>query len=186
MAFRGRLIKIYTNSYISNRFRRCPHKIRRAMNLLQKNREGYWVCNSHRQCTNDNCGIFFKKTNNNTLCNNCNSTRVKSNTPEWKMHQRAKNRCAKSGREFTIEPHHIAIPEVCPILGITLKVHTGQPGAFKDSPSLDRIDNDQGYTPENIQVISQLANNLKGAASIEQLQQFAVWVLESYPIDKEK
>lgn len=149
---------------------------------MEKNREGYFVSSTHRECTN--CGAIFEKTSKMTLCKPCNSNRVKSLTPEWKMHQRAKQRCKKTGMEFSISVEDIIIPDECPITGIKLNMNSGKSGAYKNSPSLDRINNNNGYTKENIQVISQLANSMKGAASVEELQRFATWVISTYPVEK--
>lgn len=146
---------------------------------LTKNREGYLESTTHRECTK--CGTIFEKTSKMTLCKTCNSNRVKSRTPEWKMHQRAKQRCKSSGKEFTIKVEDITIPDICPILGIELNMNSGRSGAYVNSPSLDRIDNNKGYTPDNIQVISQQANAMKHHASVEQLQAFADWVNSTYP-----
>lgn len=145
-----------------------------------RNRQGYFVSkNGMRECTG--CGIIFPQTSKMTLCNSCNSSRVKGMPPEWKMLQRAKQRAKFSGIEFNIELSDICIPNVCPILGIPLVVNKGKSGAFKDSPSLDRKDNSLGYVKGNVWVISQLANQMKGAASIEDLQKFALWVLSQFP-----
>lgn len=144
---------------------------------MKRNREGYLVSSTHRECTS--CGTVFEITSKMPLCKACNSNRVKCQTPEWKMHQRAKQRCKKSGLEFSIAVDDIVIPDRCPVLGIALNMNSGKSGAFKNSPSLDRIDNTKGYTPDNIQVISQLANAMKGAASDEELIAFANWVLST-------
>lgn len=144
-----------------------------------KNREGYEVTSTHRECTS--CGTMFEITSKMTLCKACNCSRVKSLTPEWKMHQRAKQRCKASGREFTISVEDIKIPEVCPILGIKLNMNSGRSGAYTNSPSLDRIDNRRGYTPDNIQVISQKANAMKHAASNQDLHKFADWIKANIP-----
>lgn len=144
------------------------------------NREGYYDDGQVRECTN--CGKMFKKVSATVaLCNYCNSERVKNSfSPEWKMHQRAKCRAKLKDKEFDIEIEDINIPEYCPILGIRLEVHSGKSGAYKNSPSLDRIDNSKGYTKNNIQVISQQANAMKANASKEELLSFALWILETY------
>lgn len=146
---------------------------------MEKNREGWLVSETHRECTK--CGTLFEKTSSMTLCKKCNSKRVKSQTPEWKMHQRAKQRCKETGREFSIEVSDIDIPDICPILGIELNMNSGKSGAYRNSPSLDRIDNSRGYTKDNIQVVSQLANAMKCHASNEELHKFAQWVLKHVP-----
>lgn len=145
---------------------------------MEKNREGYLISETHRECTN--CGDIFEITSKMTLCKKCNSSRVKSMTTEWKMHQRAKQRAKARGTEFSIEVSDIVIPDVCPVLGIKLNMNSGKSGAYKNSPSLDRKDNSKGYTPDNIWVISQEANAMKHSASPEELIKFANWVLNTY------
>jgi hypothetical protein len=146
--------------------------------IMRRNREGYLVNETHRECTG--CGVIFEKTSKMTLCASCNSTRVKSMTPAWRMHQRAKIRAKESGLEFTIDVSDVQIPEICPVLGIYMNMNSGRSGAFKNSPSLDRIDNNKGYIKGNVQVISQLANAMKGAASKDELIKFAEWVFRTY------
>lgn len=146
---------------------------------MERNREGYLVSDTHRECTN--CKCIFEKTSKMTLCKTCNSERVKSQTPEWKMHQRAKQRSKETGREFSLLVSDIVIPDVCPILGIKLNMNSGKSGAYRNSPSLDRIDNSRGYTKDNIQVISQLANAMKCHATNSELHMFAQWVLSNVP-----
>lgn len=146
---------------------------------MNKNREGYLVGEFERECTS--CGKIFTITSGMTLCKTCNSERVKSQSPEWKMHQRAKRRAKERGLDFDIEIDDLIIPDVCPVLGIELRQNSGRSGAYKNSYSLDRIDNSKGYVKGNIQVISQLANAMKGAASITELQQFADWINQTYP-----
>jgi len=146
---------------------------------MEKNREGYLVSDTHRECTG--CGEFFEKTSGMTLCKKCNSNRVKSYRPETRMYNRAKQRARKNGREFTIAVEDIVIPDTCPVLGYEINVNSGKPGAYHNSPSLDRIDNSRGCTPDNIQVISQRANAMKAAATNVDLHNFARWVLSSVP-----
>lgn len=143
------------------------------------NRQGNFVSDTQRECTG--CGNIFPITSKMTLCKICNSTRVKSQTPEWRMHQRAKVRAKERGMEFDIEVSDITIPDHCPILGIAVNMNSGRSGAYRNSPSLDRKDNSKGYIKGNIWVVSQLANAMKGAASIEELQKFADWVNQEFP-----
>lgn len=83
--------------------------------------------------------------------------------------------------EFSISVDDIYIPDNCPILGIKINMNSGKSGAYINSPSLDRKDNSLGYVKGNVWVISQLANAMKGAASVEQLQAFADWVNSEFP-----
>lgn len=147
-----------------------------------RNREGFWVTDEERECTR--CHALFERTNKTvTLCPSCNTQRVKATSPEWKMHQRAKQRAAKSGREFNLNVADIHIPLNCPVLDIPLRATTGKSGAFPNSPSLDRVDNGQGYVVGNVRVISQRANQMKGDASAEELLAFAEWIRETYSED---
>lgn len=87
----------------------------------------------------------------------------------WKS---AKNNAVNKGREFSIIPTDIVIPEVCPYLGTPITNIQGQ-GRVWTNASLDRKDSSKGYTKDNIQVISILANCMKQHATEEQLLAFA-------------
>lgn len=91
----------------------------------------------------------------------------RSREPERVLYSLAKQRAAKRGLAFTIEPSDIVIPERCPILGIPLVKGVGR--AHHGSPSLDRIDNTRGYEKGNVMVISHRANHLKSDATAEEL-----------------
>jgi hypothetical protein len=117
------------------------------------------------------------KKNKMTLCPACNSSRVKARTTQQKMWARAKSRAQTKGLEFDLVVEDIVIPTHCPIMGVALEVHKGKSGAYKSSPSLDRIDNSKGYTKDNVWVISQLANAMKGSATPSEMETFALWVL---------
>ena len=118
--------------------------------------------------------------NTSRLCKLCNCTRVKEQTAEVKMYRRAKNRAQTQGTPFTITVEDITIPSVCPILGIPIYVTKGRPGGFNSSPSLDQINPGKGYTPDNIMVMSQLANAMKANATPEQLLAFSAWATKTY------
>lgn len=102
----------------------------------------------------------------------------KKDNPKRTMIHRAAKRAKMLGLEFDLSVVDIEIPHVCPILGIELQV--GEAYGQFDSPSLDRIDNTQGYVRGNVQVISYRANRMKNDATPEELKSFAAWVLEVY------
>jgi len=80
----------------------------------------------------------------------------------------ARRRAKEKGIIFDITTDHISLPELCPLLGIPMKMNENkrQPNSY----SIDKIDNTKGYTPGNVWVISSKANLLKGDATIEELE----------------
>ena len=79
--------------------------------------------------------------------------------------------------ELTIDD--IVLPACCPVFGVPFDLTKGK-GRNDFSPSVDRIDNSKGYTRDNIQIISTLANSMKNKATKEQLIQFANWIKHTY------
>jgi predicted nucleic acid-binding Zn-ribbon protein len=149
---------------------------------MKINREGYKISETERECTN--CGTMFLKTSKTvTLCNKCNSERVKCTSPESKMFQRAKGRAKQKKLDFNLTVKDIVIPKYCPILGIELVCKSGTSGGQKNSPALDRINSMRGYTKDNVQVISHLANMMKSHATEEELITFANWIIRNIPKD---
>lgn len=67
--------------------------------------------------------------------------------------------------------NNLTFPISCPILGISLKFNRGQ--QQDDSYSIDRIDSTQGYTIDNIEVISWRANRLKNDGTLEEIQKIS-------------
>lgn len=97
--------------------------------------------------------------------------------PENKLLKSSKQNAKARGLEHTISKEDIKVPKICPYLKIELTTEVQQKNTAS-TVSLDRIDNTKGYTPDNIQVISRLANLMKSYATEEQLIQFAKSVLE--------
>lgn len=75
-------------------------------------------------------------------------------------------RAKKENRECTILPQDIIVPDFCPVLGIPLMAG----GARDNRPSVDRFDNNRGYTKDNIRVISYRANQLKRDATVDEIR----------------
>ena len=95
----------------------------------------------------------------------------------WSSRRRAKVR----GLEHTITEKDIRIPTHCPYLGTELVPHVPRGSQRHQCISLDRKDNNKGYTPDNIEVISHLANTMKCSATSEQLKNFALEILKRHP-----
>ncbi len=88
--------------------------------------------------------------------------------PLRQMLKAARARALQKGLAFSLQELDLILPETCPVLGIKLVL--GNPVQGPDSPSLDRIDNSKGYVPGNVRVISWRANNLKGDATLQELE----------------
>lgn len=86
------------------------------------------------------------------------------------MYNRAKYRSKNKGYSFNITLKDIIIPTYCPILKIP--IIPGTKGNYRNTPTIDRVDNNKGYTKDNIQIISMLANTMKSSATEENLKSF--------------
>lgn len=92
--------------------------------------------------------------------------------PEWELLSRAKNRASREGLSFDLTVKDIHIPDICPVLGLSLEMTSrrGKQGPLPNSLSIDRIDSSKGYTRGNVRVISNRANTLKSNATVEELE----------------
>lgn len=111
---------------------------------------------------------------------------IKATSKKWlhehqeiRMFHCTKQRASLAGLDFTIRVEDIKIPKICPLLGVPITNIFGK-GRQQTNASLDRKDSSKGYTPDNIWVISDLANRMKQDATIEQLLSFAKCIQEVY------
>jgi hypothetical protein len=105
------------------------------------------------------------------FCNECNNEKRQKwyqKDPRSVMLLSAKARAKRDGLTFDLTREDIAIPDVCPVLGIPLYV--GDRNHHDNAPSLDRKDSTQGYVKSNVVVISYRANRIKNDATIEELE----------------
>lgn len=99
----------------------------------------------------------------------------------YSLVESAKTRSLKKNLTFDISVNDIIIPEYCPALNIKLIKSSNR--LSSNSPSIDRIDSNKGYTKDNIQILSFKANAMKNNASKEELITFAKWILKHENID---
>lgn len=89
---------------------------------------------------------------------------------------KAKKRAKEKNLPFNLTKTDIFIPEICPALGIQLKVNDDKLGDC--SPTLDRFIPELGYVVGNIVVISARANRIKNNASIDEIGKIFSWMKE--------
>ena len=113
-------------------------------------------------------------------CRQCEMQKYMELDPRRKMVYAARNRARMGDLECTITVDDIVIPKTCPVLGISLFARIGAGRSNRDqvenSPSLDRIDNSKGYTPDNIAVISMRANMIKNNAALAELKAIVAYM----------
>lgn len=128
------------------------------------------ACNLRRGVT-DNCGCVTHARRVKS------STRHgKSKTAEYRLLYGAKGRSKKGGHKCDLTLADIIIPTNCPLLGIPLKA-TGM-AICANSPTLDKLVPELGYTRGNVWVISQKANRMKSDLTPDQMRHFLT-VIES-------
>jgi|DEB19_MinimDraft_3_1074340.scaffolds.fasta_scaffold48290_2 hypothetical protein len=96
---------------------------------------------------------------------------------EKEMFYGAKRRAKIKNIIFTISKKDIIIPNCCPVLGIPLDRRDKQ-----HTPTLDRIINENGYTKNNVQVISFKANTLKNNGTIEDFEKIIDYMKKNIEI----
>lgn len=137
----------------------------------EKNRERAREAN--RKWRDENRDYCAKKRRiNYALAGAASARQWRRDNPERALINAARDRARRKGLDFSLTVADVSIPEMCPVLGVRLS----EPGTGKFAPSIDRIDNSRGYTPDNIQVISRRANMLKSNASLAELQKLLAFV----------
>jgi hypothetical protein len=92
--------------------------------------------------------------------------RWRSENPVKYIYNAVRNRAKHTGIAFDIELEDIVVPEFCPVLGIPLVWQRGK--RSDNSPSLDRMKPELGYTKGNVRVISMRANRIKNDGTVEE------------------
>ena len=98
-----------------------------------------------------------------------------SGTKEKELWNNAKKRAKEYNLPFNIDIEDIVIPEICPVLGIPLKVNVGGNRMSDNSLTLDKFIPSKGYVKGNVQIISWRANSLKKDGTTEEWIKIAKW-----------
>lgn len=116
-----------------------------------------------------------------SCCRDCQKSKgkkYKAENPDKRALSNIRQRAKDLGIAFDLELSDLSGTFMCPVFNIELE--RGTRHNFRFSPSVDRIDPTKGYTKDNIQILSNLANTMKQDATKEQLLQFAEWILKTY------
>lgn len=162
--------------YVSGKYKEKVSRLNTCKKCVNQLRKTYLneYRNKHKDLINKNKRRYFKERMNNVETResiNLNQRERYSKYAVKRLWANAKKRAEVKKLEFNLKLEDIIIPEFCPIL--TIPIFTGTKNNYKNSPSLDRIDNEKGYVKENIKVISTLANTMKNSATKEQLLTFS-------------
>lgn len=93
----------------------------------------------------------------------------------YTLYDKTKNNATRRNIEFTITKEDIAKKlkkGKCEISGIKFVLNTLQKHPFK--PSIDRINNLKGYTPDNIQIVCQIYNFAKNTFSNKDMEKLSL------------
>ena len=90
--------------------------------------------------------------------------------------------------DLTVQDLRDIITDSCPILGIKFELNKNglkwgkgkNKNNWGNSPSLDRIVPDKGYTKDNIIIVSLMANSIKNQATPNQIQKVATFYKKLY------
>lgn len=143
-----------------------------------------------RTCSWGDCGKPLRSGNRSGFCRDCRNGPAQAELkrawrhedPRRELVRGARLRAKAKGLEFDLTLEDIVIPDRCPILDIPIaKGLDGKPVA--GSPSLDRFNNNLGYTRGNVRVISHKANACKNSLGDDALIQFCTATLRERGLD---
>lgn len=100
------------------------------------------------------------------------ATRQYHSDPTRKLIMLARQRANKRGQDFGIDESDVVIPATCPVLGLPIVFGPGIP-LHDNTPTIDRIRNEQGYVKGNVIVVSWRANRLKSNSTPKELRAIA-------------
>lgn len=137
-----------------------------------------------KSCDRVRCRKWKDKNPEKVIAANLRRDSKRKENPKAEMLRRAKKRSNVRNLDFSITEEDIEIPANCPVFGEPLEFSNSR-SINRFAPSLDRVNPSLGYVKDNIEVISYKANAMKSDATSEELQLFALWVLEKVQLTPE-
>lgn len=103
----------------------------------------------------------------------------RNRNPKYMLVHAASRRAKRDGIECTLTLENCPdIPEICPITLIPLfRRNDGKMGPCDNSPTLDRVNPNLGYTPDNVRVISHKGNRWKNDMTVTDIKRLLDYVL---------
>jgi hypothetical protein len=127
---------------------------------------------THKKCAK--CDKSNKRYASSGVCVYC----VKMGRQKWRMSnveknilQHVRNRANSNDIPFNLTIDDIVIPDTCPILNMKIINTLGTGTTLPNTPSVDRIIPELGYTKGNVRVISNRANRIKSYATKQEIEQ---------------
>lgn len=117
-------------------------------------------------------------------CSRLATAKSKQKNPTLSIFQNKRAGAKARNIEFSLGFSDVHFPEYCPALGFKLNYErcvVGRTSASFDSPSFDRIDPTKGYVKGNVIVVSNLANQIKTNATVDQLKKVAAFYDQLVP-----
>lgn len=148
-----------------------------------------WVCDdcNRKQKAEEARRLRARNPKLNKLRNMAHKDSLRKNNPvkytTMQMLASSKKRAKSLGMDHDLDRLFLEsiAPKKCPVFGFDLKYGGGS--RSNESSALDRIDSTKGYTKDNVQIISFLANLMKSSASVDQQVMFANWVMKNHGKD---
>lgn len=137
-----------------------------------------------RKCKHCDTDEWRENSRGTAFCLHCDRTRAAERMSTLRedvcmsLWLHAQQRSRSNMVPFSITPDDIRavwpIDERCPVFGQLLIRGTGF--MSDNSPTLDRMNSEWGYTPDNIAVISMKANRAKGGLTAVELERIVNWM----------
>ena len=119
-------------------------------------------------------------------CKSCAAQFYQALDHRKKLLNNARKRAKNKGVPFELIPDDIVIPRQCPVLRTAMD-SSSQAASMVNStaPSIDRLKPENGYTKDNIRIISARANSLKSNATPEECIAVACYVAREQGMNPE-